>query len=89
VIEETFREDLTGHPFERSQHKARSHDRIGEGVWDPPVAPVRVDNGDNEGDQDDVLDRSYRVYFDFPLEDGPGGVFEAPPGRRIQQIRDA
>ena len=37
--------------------------------------------------KDGVLDRSHRVYFDVPLEDGPGGVFEAPPGRRIQQLR--
>src|SRR2546430_5494406 len=87
VIEETLRHDLAGHAFERAQDEAGGHDGVGEGVGDPPIAPVRVDNSDNEGDKDGVLDRSHRVYFAVPLEDGPGGVFEAPPGRRIQQLR--
>src|SRR5882672_9323426 len=79
VIEETLRHDLAGHAFERAQDKAGGHDGIGEGVGDSPIAPVRVDNGDNESDKDGVLDRSHRVYLAVPLQDGPGGVLRRRP----------
>jgi hypothetical protein len=79
VIEETVGHYLTREPFDRTEHEARGHDGIRESVGDPPIAPIRVDNGDYESDKDDVLDRSHRVYLDVPLEDGPGGVLRRRP----------
>ena len=79
MVEEAPHKDLARHRFERAENEAGGHDGIGEGVGDPPIAPVRVDNGNYESDKDGVLDRSHRVYLVVPLEDGPGGVLRRRP----------
>src|SRR5438132_14166181 len=87
MVEESVREDLAGHRFEPAEHETDEHDGIGERVRDTPVAPVGVDDSNNERHKDRVLDGSYCVYLGGPWKTDRAAVLRRRPGVGFSRLR--